>query len=92
MMLAWGITMTLTGLVKDFKGLVIARVFLGVAEAGLFPVSSNASALTILANGLGCQLLYHTLVRTQRMRFSSRNILLRRHCRRSFWWRSRPWD
>ena len=51
MMLAWGITMTLTGLVKDFKGLVIARVFLGVAEAGLFPVSSNASALTILANG-----------------------------------------
>ncbi|CZT05389.1 related to allantoate permease [Rhynchosporium agropyri] len=37
MMLAWGITMTLTGLVKDFKGLVIARVFLGVAEAGLFP-------------------------------------------------------
>jgi len=37
MMLAWGTTMTLTGLVKDFHGLVIARVFLGVAEAGLFP-------------------------------------------------------
>jgi sugar phosphate permease len=36
-MLAWGITMTLTGLVKDFHGLVIARIFLGVAEAGLFP-------------------------------------------------------
>ncbi|KAJ5038641.1 uncharacterized protein L3040_006322 [Drepanopeziza brunnea f. sp. 'multigermtubi'] len=37
MMLAWGITMTLTGLVTDFKGLVIARVFLGMAESGLFP-------------------------------------------------------
>ena len=31
--------MTLTGLVKDFSGLVIARVFLGIAESGLFPVS-----------------------------------------------------
>lgn len=36
-MLAWGIIMTLTGLVKDFNGLVIARVFLGIAESGLFP-------------------------------------------------------
>jgi hypothetical protein len=25
------------GLVKDFKGLLIARIFLGVTEAGLFP-------------------------------------------------------
>lgn len=38
-MLGWGITMTLTGLVKNFHGLVIARVFLGICEAGLFPVS-----------------------------------------------------
>jgi hypothetical protein len=38
-MLGWGIIMTLTGLVKDFNGLVIARVFLGIAESGLFPVS-----------------------------------------------------
>jgi hypothetical protein len=29
--------MTLMGLVKDFKGLLIARIFLGVTEAGLFP-------------------------------------------------------
>lgn len=38
-MLGWGIIMTLTGLVRDFNGLVIARVFLGIAESGLFPVS-----------------------------------------------------
>jgi hypothetical protein len=32
-----GLQMTLMGLVKDFKGLPIARIFLGVTEAGLFP-------------------------------------------------------
>lgn len=36
-MLAWGTVMTLTGLVTNFNGLVIARVFLGMTEAGLFP-------------------------------------------------------
>ncbi|OAQ74481.1 high-affinity nicotinic acid transporter [Purpureocillium lilacinum] len=36
-MLAWGIVMTLTGIVKDFKGLVICRVFLGITESGFFP-------------------------------------------------------
>lgn len=33
----WGIIMTLMGLVTNFKGLLAARWFLGVAEAGLFP-------------------------------------------------------
>ncbi|KAK5046504.1 hypothetical protein LTR84_008307 [Exophiala bonariae] len=37
MMIAWGVVMTLMGLVQSFEGLVIARVFLGLAEAGLFP-------------------------------------------------------
>ncbi|KAM5362274.1 hypothetical protein ACJZ2D_012629 [Fusarium nematophilum] len=36
-MLAWGIVLTLTGIVKDFKGLVICRFFLGLAESGFFP-------------------------------------------------------
>ncbi|KAI9676987.1 MAG: hypothetical protein M1817_006826 [Caeruleum heppii] len=36
-MVAWGTVMTLMGIVKDFKGLLIARLFLGVTEAGLFP-------------------------------------------------------
>lgn len=36
-MVAWGLVMTLMGLVRNYHGLLIARVFLGVAEAGLFP-------------------------------------------------------
>ncbi|OBT61931.1 hypothetical protein VE03_08200 [Pseudogymnoascus sp. 23342-1-I1] len=36
-MLAWGVVMTLTGLVTNYTGLVVARIFLGIAEAGLFP-------------------------------------------------------
>lgn len=33
-MVAWGIVMTLMGIVQDYKGLLIARIFLGVTEAG----------------------------------------------------------
>jgi sugar phosphate permease len=36
-MVAWGTVMTLMGLVKSYHGLLIARLFLGVAEAGLYP-------------------------------------------------------
>lgn len=36
-MVAWGVVMTLMGLVHNFRGLLAARIFLGVAEAGLFP-------------------------------------------------------
>ncbi|KAG9089629.1 hypothetical protein FRC06_001452, partial [Ceratobasidium sp. 370] len=36
-MVSWGIVMTLMGLVKNYRGLMIARVFLGIAEGGLFP-------------------------------------------------------
>ncbi|KAH7027860.1 major facilitator superfamily transporter [Microdochium trichocladiopsis] len=34
---AWGIIMTLMGLCHNFAGLLAARFFLGIAEAGLFP-------------------------------------------------------
>jgi MFS family permease len=34
---AWGIVMTLMGLVTNHKGLYVARMFLGLAEAGFFP-------------------------------------------------------
>ena len=34
---SWGIIMTLMGLVKSQSGLLAARFFLGLAEAGLFP-------------------------------------------------------
>ncbi|GAB0137837.1 hypothetical protein EsDP_00006090 [Epichloe bromicola] len=36
-MVAWGLVMTLMGLVRNYHGLLIARIFLGVTEAGLFP-------------------------------------------------------
>lgn len=36
-MVAWGIVMTLMCLCNDYNDLVIARIFLGLTEAGLFP-------------------------------------------------------
>ncbi|KAJ5749011.1 uncharacterized protein N7511_010707 [Penicillium nucicola] len=36
-MVAWGICMTLMGVVKGYGGLLATRIFLGVAEAGLYP-------------------------------------------------------
>ncbi|KAJ5773865.1 hypothetical protein N7457_008761 [Penicillium paradoxum] len=37
LIVSWGIIMTLTGVVQNFGGLVAARIFLGVFEAGFFP-------------------------------------------------------
>ncbi len=37
LMIAWGTVMTLMGTVQNFGGLFATRIFLGVAEAGLFP-------------------------------------------------------
>lgn len=37
LVVSWGIVMTLTGIVKNFAGLMVTRVFLGIAEAGFFP-------------------------------------------------------
>jgi hypothetical protein len=34
---AWGIVMTLMGIVQNYHGLLISRIFLGITEAGLFP-------------------------------------------------------
>ncbi|KAJ5683776.1 uncharacterized protein N7477_000121 [Penicillium maclennaniae] len=36
-MVAWGIVMTLMGVVQNYSGLLATRLFLGVAEAGLYP-------------------------------------------------------
>jgi hypothetical protein len=36
-MVAWGIVVTLMGIVQNYHGLLVARLFLGVAEAGLYP-------------------------------------------------------
>ncbi|KAG1738423.1 major facilitator superfamily domain-containing protein [Suillus paluster] len=37
LMVAWGLVMTLMCLVNSFQSLIVARVFLGLTEAGLFP-------------------------------------------------------
>lgn len=36
-MMAWGVTMTLMGLVTSYAGLLACRMALGIAEGGLFP-------------------------------------------------------
>lgn len=36
-MLAWGIVMTLMGIVHNYPGLLATRMTLGLAEGGLFP-------------------------------------------------------
>ncbi|KAI8635436.1 MFS general substrate transporter [Xylariaceae sp. FL1651] len=36
-MVAWGTVVTLMGIVQNFQGLLSTRIFLGVAEAGLYP-------------------------------------------------------
>lgn len=40
MMFIWGGIMTLTGIVSSYEGLVAARFFLGLAEAGFFPAAA----------------------------------------------------
>ena len=50
-MVAWGIVMTLMGIVQNYTGLLVARLFLGVTEAGLFPgvaVRDTSSAVSSL--------------------------------------------
>lgn len=37
LMITWSIVLTLTGLVKSYEGLLVARFFLGIAEAGVVP-------------------------------------------------------
>ncbi|KAL4804263.1 major facilitator superfamily domain-containing protein [Aspergillus unguis] len=37
LMTCWGIIMTLTGITQNFAGIIVARIFLGIFEAGFFP-------------------------------------------------------
>ena len=34
---AWGVVTTLSGLVQNFRGLVVIRIMLGFCEGGLLP-------------------------------------------------------
>ncbi|RWA07245.1 hypothetical protein EKO27_g7866 [Xylaria grammica] len=35
--ISWSVVLTLTGIVRNYQGLLVARLFLGIAEAGFFP-------------------------------------------------------
>jgi MFS family permease len=43
LVVSWGLIMTFTGFVKNFAGLLICRLLLGVAEAGFFPGAVSTS-------------------------------------------------
>ncbi|KAJ5621655.1 hypothetical protein N7528_006438 [Penicillium herquei] len=49
MMFIWGVIMTLTGIVSSYEGLVAARFFLGLAEAGFFPAAAYLLTLCRMA-------------------------------------------
>lgn len=46
--IGWGIVATLTGVVRDYKGLLGVRLLLGALEAGLFPGLTVSFGLTLL--------------------------------------------
>ncbi|KAH8670795.1 MFS transporter [Xylariales sp. PMI_506] len=50
MIIAWGIVMTLSGVVQNFAGLVATRIFLGFCEAGFFPGAIYLVSLWYLPN------------------------------------------
>jgi MFS family permease len=51
MMVAWGVVMTCQGLVRGYDGLIVTRVFLGLAEAGFFPAATCESCCCYLVPG-----------------------------------------
>lgn len=63
-MVAWGITTTLMGLVHNYPGLLAARAALGIAEGGLFPGKSQrlAGYNRTIVDRPRCHLLHHSLV------------------------------
>lgn len=52
-MVCWGLVMTLMGIVQSFHGLLVARLFLGVTEAGLFPGVAVSLTLSYLVDMSG---------------------------------------
>lgn len=44
LVVSWGLIMTFTGFVRNFTGLLVCRVLLGVAEAGFFPGAVGSHA------------------------------------------------
>jgi len=40
LMVTWGIVMTMQGIVKNYHGILITRIFLGLTESGFFPAAT----------------------------------------------------
>ncbi|KAL2832293.1 major facilitator superfamily domain-containing protein [Aspergillus pseudoustus] len=53
LIVSWGIIMTLTGVVRNFGGLVAMRLLLGIFEAGFFPGSVYLCSLWYMPRELG---------------------------------------
>ncbi|KAJ9491643.1 hypothetical protein VN97_g1570 [Penicillium thymicola] len=53
LIVSWGSIMTLTGVVKDFGGLLAMRLLLGIFEAGFFPGSVYLCSLWYMPRELG---------------------------------------
>lgn len=56
-MVAWGIVMTLMGIVQSYEGLLIARIFLGVTEAGYVLLLKTTSPCLLFAQNVSCERL-----------------------------------
>ncbi|KAF9895109.1 hypothetical protein FE257_000011 [Aspergillus nanangensis] len=58
LIVCWGIVMTLTGVVKNWAGLMVTRVFLGVFEAGFFPGAVYLCTLWYMPKSLSTRLAF----------------------------------
>ncbi|KXS95223.1 hypothetical protein AC578_1868 [Pseudocercospora eumusae] len=56
--LLWGAVMTLSGLVDNYSGLLAARFFLGVTEAGFFPAASYILTMWYAKHELQTRMAY----------------------------------
>lgn len=86
-MVAWGVVMTAMGFVKSYHGLLIARIFLGIAEAGLFP--GVVCYKTVTPQGVSNDvtgLLQHNVVLSIRSTTPPSRLFQRRQYRWSFLW------
>ncbi|OHE96301.1 major facilitator superfamily transporter [Colletotrichum orchidophilum] len=56
--LSWGIIMTCTGLVRNFGGLMVTRILLGVFEAGFFPGAIYLTSYWYMPKDLAVRISY----------------------------------
>jgi len=86
--LAWGIIMTLMGVVHNKAGLLACRWFLGIAEAGLFPGVNYYLSYDFPRRLKESAMLTITqlLVQASRTRIPCCSLLLRCRTCRLVWW------